>query len=472
MLSETSLYIANKVAKQLEQSKIKVVPLSGSPISMLSTGTADVIAHPTEPSSYIPAIQHDSMNASGNVTGESLHDEKMEWAVTLIHRGVSRDLDIAKNVVQPVIDLTLDNLEKDLCEALSAKVHGYEIVENQVPELYRDQRILNLFERYEKIRPEPMSALLAFPELNLAEIMERVKTGDEDLDGLLNSVIGAELAEEIVNLYTYYFCEKGTRVINFDEFSKGKASIPVILYFLTLGLEAKLPDGVNASLVNVTNYLRNLRGSLGAVVYRAIKQIDARVERKELISHVDVVGPERKIYVNGVVYNQFLNEGGSPEAIFGAVCGKTPYDYNVILGSREKLCRTWSANLDSIRASNEMNKLSLTITSIRKTLSTVVDEMEVIPEGAGSKADIHGRIRAATSNIYTTDLINLPHTVKRVVFTAIFPEQKNARFILNSIDQQECEEGDVKRLATSVTVSLIAEWLVKNLEVVKADEQN
>jgi len=37
------------------------------------------------------------------------------------------------------------------------------------------------------------------------------------------------------------------------------------------------------------------------------------------------------------------------------------------------------------------------------------------------------------------------------------------------MDKQECEDGGHKRLAASVSLTLIAEWLVKNVEVGKGN---
>ena len=274
--------------------------------------------------------------------------------------------------------------------------------------------------------------------------------------------------DSIVDLYNWNFREGGRARVDFSG-AQTDPSIPVVLYFLTLGLEADLPEGTNASISVVTNHLKNLRGMLGAVVYRTIRQIERKIDDKELIRSVEGFGNERKIHVNKVVYDKFLDEGGSPEAIFGAVCGRTSFSYGAILDGVNKLEKIWTANMEAIKNTNNLNKLGLIVVAMRKSLSKYIDELEVIPAESGGKGEMQKRLMIASRNFYLTDMDNLPHSVKRLVFDVVFPAQTNARYIIDAMDKQECEDGGHKRLAASVSLTLIAEWLVKNVEVGKGN---
>ena len=173
--------------------------------------------------------------------------------------------------------------------------------------------------------------------------------------------------------------------------------------------------------------------------------------------------------MNKVVYDKFLDEGGSPEAIFGAVCGRTSFSYGAILDGVNKLEKIWTANMEAIKNTNNLNKLGLIVIAMRKSLSKYIDELEVIPAESGGKGEMQKRLMIASRNFYLTDMDNLPHSVKRLVFDVVFPAQTNARYIIDAMDKQECEDGGHKRLAASVSLTLIAEWLVKNVEVGKGN---
>jgi hypothetical protein len=468
MLSETALCIANKIAQRLADKNLQVIPRSGSPVAMLSAGLTSTAVQTLLPNQYLDVIKTDSATY-GAVNGEgAIHDEKMEWCVELIRKGVSKDLDVAKNTVKPVIDMVLADIEKDLMEACSDKAHGYEIVQDNLPKFFGNQKIENLFERYKNIPIKPIETLRVFPELAAAEIQRRISTGDDEVNELLADIVNPDALDEIADLYQWNFREGGRERIDFSG-AQTDPSVPVILYFLTLGLEADLPEGTNASIGVVGNYLKNLRGMLGAVVYRTIRQIERKIDDKELIRSVDGYGSERKIHVNKVVYDKFLDEGGSPEAIFGAVCGRTSFSYGAILDGTTKLEKIWGANLDAIKNTNSLNKLGLVIVSMRKSLSKYIEEMEVIPAESGGKGEMQKRLTVAARNFYLTDMDSLPQSVKRVVFNVVFPAQTNARYIIDAMDKQECEDGGHKRLAASVTLMLIAEWLVKNVEVGKGN---
>ena len=470
MLSESNLYIANKIAQRLKDRNVKLIARTGSPIAMLSDGQTSMATQSLLPNQYLDVIKKDS-SSYGKVEGSGpIHDEKMEWVVDLITKGVSKDLDVAKNTIKPVIDMVLGDIEKELTEACSDRAHGYEIIQDNLPKFFGNQKIENLFERYKNIPIKPMSSLLVFPELAAAEIQRRINTGDDEVNDLLADIVHPEQLEGLVDLYNWTFREGGRSRIDFTSaLAIEDPSIPVVLYFLTLGLEADMPEGVNASAGPVTLYLQNLRGLLGAVIYRSIKHIERKIDDKELIRSVEGYASERKIHVNKAVYDKFLDEGGTPEAIFGTVCGKTSFSYGAILDGVEKLEKIWAANLEAIKNTNNLNKLSLVILALRKSLSNFISEMEILPHDCGGKGMMQSRLTVASRNFYLTDMDNLPHAVKRIVFDVVFPAQTNARFIIDAMDKQDCEDGGHKRLAASVTLMLIAEWLVKNVEVSKVD---
>lgn len=465
MLSDQSLEIAHRIVTQLKQRGIKISPREGTPIAML-VGSLPSFPTTLMPGQYVDVIAHDAQH-HGKVNGvESIHDEKMEWCIDLVFKGVSRDLDVAKNVVQPTIDLVANAVEKDLTEACSEKAHGFEIVTENLPKLFLDQKIENLFERYENIPVKPIQSLTVFPELPLAEIRRRINTGDDQLNELIAEVVDADTVQDLVEFYRWNFCAGGTDRLDFSSMQKWEnPSLLVILYFLTIGLEADLPEGTNASLSVVNNYLKTLRGTIGAAVYRRMKAIERKIKDKELIRSVNGYGDERKIYVNKAVYDTFLDEGGSPEVIFGAVCGRSSFSYRVLLDSAPKLEKQWYAFVEAIKSRNDANKLSMIVSSIRKCLSMHISEMEDMPMGSGSKGDMQRRLIDVTKNFYLPDLDRLQHSLKRIVFQVIFPEHHNAKYILDSIDARDAEGEEIGKVTSSVVQALVANWLVKNVEV-------
>ena len=465
MLSDQSLEIAHRIVTQLKQRGIKLTPREGTPVALLVGGMPAMPAN-LMPGQYVDVIARDAMGHGAVHGAESLHDEKMEWCVDLIFKGVSRDLDIAKNVVQPTIDMLADAVEKDLTEACSDRAHGFEIITENLPKLFLDQRMENLFERYQNLPVKPLQTLAVFPPLPLADIRRRINTGDDELNELIAEVVDSEAVDDLEQFYKWNFCQGGNDRLDFNMVEKwSNPSLLIILYFLTIGLEADLPDGVNGSLSTVNNYLKTLRGMCGAAVYRQMRAIERKIQNKELIRSIDGFGDERKIYVNKAVYDTFLDEGGSPEALFGAVCGKASLSYKTILDTAPKLEKQWYAYVEGVKSRNDANKLGLIVTSIRKCLAKHIDEMEDLPHGSGTKGEMQKRLVDVTRNFYLPDMDRLAHSLKRVVFQVIFPDHDNAKYILDSIDAQEVDGEDIGKVTSSVIQSLVAQWMVKNLEV-------
>ncbi len=465
MLTDQSLEIAYRITQQLKQRGITLTPKAGTPVAML-VGAMPTMPANLMPGQYVDVIAHDSRSHGAVGGADSIHDEKMEWCTRLIFTGVSKDLDTAKNVIIPTIQMVSDDVEKDLTEACSDKAHGFEIVTENLPKLFLDQRIENLFERYKQVTPTPMATLNIFPELPLAEIRRRINTGDDSLNELISEIVDGDTVTSLEDFYKWNFCAGGNDRFDFTNMNRWEdPCLMIIFYFLTIGLEADLPEGTNGSLTTVTNYLKNLRGCIGAAVYRRMRAIERKIQEKELIRTVTGFGDERKIFVNKTVYDTFLDEGGSPEAIFGVVCGKGSFIYSTILDQRSKLEKQWYSYVEGIKSRNDANKLGLIVTAIRKSLSKFIDEMEVIPDGSGSKGDMQRRLIDVTRNFYLPDVDRLQQSIKRVVFQTVYPEQHNAKYIIDSIDKKAKDGEGMDVVACSVIQALVADWLVKNVEV-------
>lgn len=471
MLHERNLLVAAKVADQLADRKITLEAKEGTPVGLVTSSLGGWAHQSLLPNQYSEVMVAEASTLGAGQGASPIHDEKMEWAVDLITKGVSRDLDIAKNVITPNITRVCDDVEEDVAKAFSSSAHGFELITTDLPKILMDQRIENLFERYNTIKPGAVKTLLVFPALSAAEIRRRVDTGDKDINELIAEIADGEDFETLVQMYNRYFVEAtGSSTLDLIELSKDSKSVLnlLLMYFLSIGLEADLPDGVNSSLVAVNNYLKTLRGHLGAAVYRHMRFIERAIESKQLISTVIGSGNDRKVYLNSVVYNKFLDEGGTPEAIYGAVASSHSFEFNAIIDNRLKLERVWENRLSTIHSQNNANKLTLVVSAIRKSLFTIIEEMEVVPAGAGTKAEMTNRVRDLTKNFYLPNMDDLPTSIKRIVIGSLYPAHCNAAFIINGIDKLQAdhtEEEAVNKIAAEVTLQLIAEWLVKNVTV-------
>ena len=112
MLSDQRLESAHRIVTQLKQKGIISTPRSGTPVAILVCSLPTMPAN-LLPGQYVDVIAKDAQHHGAVGGAEAIHDEKMEWCIDLIFKGVSKDLDIAKNVVKPTIDLLSDAVEKD-----------------------------------------------------------------------------------------------------------------------------------------------------------------------------------------------------------------------------------------------------------------------------------------------------------------------------------------------------------------------
>ena len=257
MISDNHISIAMRVADQLQERGIVLEPRDGTPIGLLSSSLTGITSNKQlMPNQYQEVIGSATRTIGRAQGAESIHDEKMEWTVDLVAKGVTKDLEIAKNIVKPNITRVLDEIQSSVEKSFSDAAHGIELVQNDVPKIFKHQKIENLFERYKNLPLNNVKTLLVFPTLAPAELRRRVNTGDDELNELIAEIADADDMEMINRTYRMFFTRDGySDLALVGERSTDKSNMIqfLLMYFLTIGLENDLPDGVDGSAGVVSN---------------------------------------------------------------------------------------------------------------------------------------------------------------------------------------------------------------------------
>lgn len=479
MLSNNSLNEAHKLAHVLRQDKIKLIPRQGSVIDFLVATFGDEFKNQQLIGADAEAMNEHIIN-SANATGKpvdggpSIHDEKMDWAKKLIVRGVTADLQTAKNEAKPLIKELAEAVEKEWAAKTGDIIHGYHINSSDIDKIFNSTKIENLFDRYSRGTLEEVQLPAVFPELEYSEIARRVKTGDEELNKAIDDMLINTTPDGLVNLYNSYFVRRfadksfdpKSRLYGDERFS---LEAMLIVYFLSLGLEADLPDGVDASASALRVSMGMFRGAIGTMIKRRLIRREESIKNKMLVvdysRYVDGMS-DCPITVNKVVYENFLEAGGTPEAIFGAVIANATLTYDSILENRLGHETFWNNKLELYRSTNIQNKLTVVIEAIRSSVNKLIASIPV-SEATGSNAERRERLREVLSHTYAKDLDDLPGLVRKVICRVFYTQRPVMEYIISSIDKFEALEGETTaQIAGHVTLKLVSEWVAKNIQSV------
>lgn len=479
MLSESSIEEAFKLGHILNQDNIKLIPRQGSPLDFLASTFSEEMggnALANGPAEEVVAHIADVAATQGKIEGisTSVHGEKMDWAVKLIARGVTSDLQLARNEAVPLITQLTEAVQKDWSAKTGEIIHGYQIVSSDIDKIFNSTKIENLFERYATGTLEEVRMPGVFPDLEYNEIARRVKTGDEELNKCIDDILINITPEGVCGIYSQYFKSKFAgdvfnpkeRLYGDDRFS---LEAMLVVYFLSLGLMADLPDGVDASSSSLQNMMDNFRGAVGVMIKRRMAIREQSIKDKVLVvdynRYTDGL-QDCPITVNKVVYENFLEAGGSPEAIFGAVIANATLTYDSILERKLSHEVFWNNKLEFYRSANIQNKLTVVIESIRSTVNKLVNDIET-NEVTGSNAERRARLKEVLSYTYAKDIECLGDLCRRVICRVFYSSRPSMEFIITAIDKFEAQEGEsAAHVAGHVTLKLVSEWVAKNIQAV------
>lgn len=208
-------------------------------------------------------------------------------------------------------------------------------------------------------------------------------------------------------------------------------------------------------------------GATGQRLYRATKQRKEDRQRQVLVFSYDYVAsytnettPKRgDIVVNGDLYNDYLEKGGSPEALMGASYASQARGFTELLESNEALQVAYRKHEAVIAETYAANKFSRVLESVRIELMKYLNS---IPEAeqAFSREVYVKTLRDELTTFTSNDIGALWYFVRRVVCKVFFPHT-NALRVLTKIDDvaERMPEASVQVATYHATLEILVDWL-------------
>lgn len=298
----------------------------------------------------------------GTLEQPSSHSLELDAIIKDISKAVTAHISFAKNTVKPlVLEFAAAIQEYKETNVLKDAGEKFNIIVLNIPGVLQSEMFLDTLSFYKGksvLEPDLSFSLEVKDRDQLVALM---LTGHSDTDKLI--VEWASHLEDgfLVNLWNSLFTTLATsgKTIKFNSISQlnayEKADYATAIYLLS----RKLFDQVDGSTKEVSlsvykNTAAQIRDYAGALLVEAINKM-ALFNKSKLL----VIESFPELYsakVNGAVYKQWLETGGSPEVILGLIISGKNISSQVLIDQQAKdLVAQWNS-FCSFYKTNESNK--------------------------------------------------------------------------------------------------------------------
>lgn len=471
MITQSSTNAAYGTAQVLAERGVHLTAIPNTPLSELvniSLRTAACVQNTTGIVETVPSFADLLMSSANNsdAVQHNDHDEIMANAVAAVGQAICYNNQLAKNTVNPMVERVSQAAAKALevnTQQRSVPVEIQPVYDNT---FWSTPYAREVFGRYGETQLE--SVTYNGPAIPFDP--QYLNTGVEGFDASIQEYVQSLMEGNQSQTAEYYWNAsfgKGSFSTK-DVLMGGREAINagIVLYLGAAYLSGNPPEGANYSATEWEILCNNIKAQAGRVVARGFQKLERDRRLNQMVieyPQAPVVGS--KIFVDGQVYNKFLNEGGSPEVILGGYFNGRVNDYQRLLAEKDAFVGKWKAS-QAVLVSQAVGEsmvaligaLSTAITEEINALSD--DELHV------ERAALHARLREQLKFVSSKDIDNLWCVSRRLICRTLFPHT-DAESTLEAIDEQMRlqPELNVREAALYATIDQLAKWLSKLIAV-------
>lgn len=413
-----------------------------------------------------PITVKDDNGESTIIIPTSIHAKTMDEASSIIAQAAKNAMQHAQNVATPVIGDFIEAVN-DAMSADEEFVERYEIVDITPDEAWGQPVILAALDNYKAFASPKTLKRADIPRINIpADYNPQILTGSKAIDECVARLLsnhGLSAAGAIGLIFNgqddagvypaQYWRDQDTELLKF-----------LISQWL---IDNPIPNcgmgGMQWS--TITNQLSTAYGSICRIM---LGMMERDIKSKKLFYLHDVVSD--RIYVNGVVYDQWLSSGGSPELIFGCVMQG---DYSAIncqnmIDNSAKILAAWSSAHTAIRNARRSKRESVLREAAFTAALGQIDALAIEYYAPGAnKQSMVANARKVIERLSNYELDNLETCAIDIVCDVMFPHTPS-KSILRDVNAQLESEVELQDALMCAASNYITDWVVGSLIIGKA----
>lgn len=482
---ETSLVLLDKVGNRtlasLNGSELaNIAETEINRVLMILEGVGEDELSQLDDSSLISIIAQSADVKEGD------YDAREEGITNLVNKltDVSvKNIYLTQNVVLPLVDEYTEWLNTKLQATTGVSNLAMRVVTDHNSSILETSGIKNIALQFQDSRSTGQTVNAHKSPLDEASVLELIKTGVENFDASITSWIESDnvrLSKLLLTTYRNVFGLAPKQDLRklFQSLGYESAIFAVLLARKFIN---ETPENVNMPLVDYNNALSSVISTAGNFIHLAIMFNDEATKRGSLIlrfpakhrefAYDEVFSGENDIVVNPVVYEEYLNQGGSPEAIVGSYLTGMYTDKNVILEKKEELEQAYNTISNAGRLNRVSARLSLVKNSLHelsknifKDINSKFGENDPYAGVNFENADLLEDVNTFIKRLNIDDVDDVYLLVRNFICRVFFKDT-HIEDLLRRVDviAKDNEESDINYAGIISSIDLNVEWLVSQL---------
>lgn len=476
MLTLEALNSTKDLVAYLADKGVTLRPKAGTPIAEAVAATK-AYCEPIECLTKIDGLpetlyQRDTPTVLADGSEIDPHTDYQEAAASALGLQLASHVAHATTVVLPVIADLYTAIKTAQDHESAAGINSFKI------EMITGSALLGLSEIESKVdefasisAPQELPFVLDFKPLSDEELVALMQIGASTYDDAVGVFISQAGMPAIREVWDTVFGGNPQRVPNYDVFRSDakKAEVRNFATFLIASRlmidKDKLPEVTGEARLSSAKYPLALR-SLIEVSGKALYSLLTRKRQQEKLGKIIEQVQGKTVFVNKVVYDRYMADGGDIETILGAAISDGPAaTVPVIHANQEKYQDAWayySAREKTNAASNELLIVRYAINGfIRQYVQKTQDQVII-----DNRALILSQLDSWIESIYKPTLADVYTLATRTVCTVLFNHTDADKILCGVTDAMQANPDISKEDALNLSVTdYVASWFAAQIEI-------
>lgn len=476
MLTKSAIAAAAPLAQLFANRNICLEPAQGSSLGILTRPLVAPLAAVAETGAegglneFAEALHEASQASEDGVNFE--HDSTMQHLQQQVVNVLRFNLQLARGQVTEQITELVTGLDELSREVEDATINRLKIVPSPLTPATESGMFDEIAQRYAETRAADLKLSIVIPQPE--DVLSYVSTGTMAYDSALQETVDERGGEDYVRgIWDRLFVRGASRLEELFPLTDPHQWADLSIAFVIVkNVQVNLPANINAPLEQVQDYLSQLSSQLGRMIAVAARrrQLNQRSQRVILATPQ---GHQGEVMVNSDVYNQYLDDGGTPEAVLGAVASNEALSSaSDLIQDKSRLERQWAAARRIQQETVAANRFSAAVDHLRMHIGRLIADLpedQVSELYQGDRSVVYGRLEQYLMTLNISLLDDTWNQVRRVLCGVLYPHTA-VEVILQGIDREAAHmpDGDVNEAATLAVVDYFVEWMALQIVKLKA----
>lgn len=473
MLNRNTLVTAIPLTERLEDAKVALYPVSGTPLeAMVNATRSDEGLFDAAKGNVDVFISHiETMaNKVQPAYGVSHHNATLDQIASMGIAAVQRHLNVARTVVRPVINDLFTRVKASLAEFNASALLGMEVDVLREPAPLENAQLQNAVRKFDRLTIEDLPLRMKLPDLSPGELTELISTGSGQLDTAIAEWLSHDpdlLSFVWANVFQSKPMDVSRSFLSLITDRVYGVNNALAIYLISRRLmDGKPLEGTEMSLSAYEQQIVDLRNQSGAALSRALERIQRSMKNGILVR--EIIGSKTVVYEP--LYRKFLEDGGSNEILFANALGGQGFHTSMkdLLENKSKLAERWNFHAAAVRTEESNQRFVKTKDLIRLHFYSQLAELGGTEEGTeGNIASVKSLFDVVMRDVRDSDLDNLHDLCMKVVCRARF-YKTDAEVILAGISQAMKENPQLtpREAASLSAINYVATWGARMMKLV------